>query len=78
VNTTRRDLNSLDIPQNQKFLMGTVGEENSRDLEKVKKPLGNIDRIFFTYPGGYLALTLTISCSALVQVVVPVVEVLLN
>jgi cell division GTPase FtsZ len=37
VNTTRRDLNSLDIPQNQKFLMSTVGEENSRDMEKGEK-----------------------------------------
>ncbi|MHC4643540.1 MAG: AAA-type ATPase lid domain-containing protein [Planctomycetota bacterium] len=39
VNTTRRDLNSLDIPQSQKFLMSTVGEENSRDMERGAKAI---------------------------------------
>jgi cell division GTPase FtsZ len=34
VNTNRSDLNSLDITQNQKFLMSTVGDENSRNMER--------------------------------------------
>jgi cell division GTPase FtsZ len=33
VNTTQRDLDSLDIPQRQKFLMGTGEEGNGRDME---------------------------------------------
>ena len=39
LNTTLRDLNSLDIPQSQKFLMGTFAEENSRDMEKGAKAI---------------------------------------
>jgi cell division GTPase FtsZ len=41
VNTTRRDLNSLDIPRSQKFLMSAVGEENSRDMERGAKAIRN-------------------------------------
>ena len=37
VNTNRSDLNSLDIPQSQKFLMSTVGDENSRNMERGEK-----------------------------------------
>jgi len=39
LNTTLRDLNSLDIPQSQKFLMGTFAEENSRDMERGTKAI---------------------------------------
>jgi len=37
VNTTRRDLNSLDIPHTQKFLMDTDGEGDSRKMERGAK-----------------------------------------
>lgn len=39
LNTALRDLDTLDIPHKQKFLMGTFAKENSRDMEKGAKAI---------------------------------------
>ena len=48
VNTTHHDLDLLDIPQNQKFLMD-IGEKGAgKDMERGKAPFSNISRKFCT------------------------------